>query len=321
MDLRQLRALVGVAENGSFSAAADALHTVQSNVSAHIARLEAELGVTLVDRHSGRLTEEGEIVAHRARRIQDELDSVGIDLAALSGRVSGTARIGMIGTTARWLLPQLLQMGAERHPQLRLEVMEGTSTALDAPLLSGRLDLAVGTLTGVQNEIDFEPLFEEDLVAVVSKDDELARHEEISLVELARRPMLLPLPGTAFRSEVDAAAEAAGVRMKVRAEIDGTRLLASLTFDGHGPAILPATAVAQYMRDSWRLVRIPELPRRTVGLARRSRTLLSVPARAVVEMLYVLTRPGATLPRGLHPTGGHGTPRTSTPPGKAGRAR
>ena len=59
MDLRQLAALVAVAETGTFSAAADVLHTVQSNVSTHIARLERELGVTLVDRAAGRLTEEG----------------------------------------------------------------------------------------------------------------------------------------------------------------------------------------------------------------------------------------------------------------------
>jgi len=58
-----------------FSAAADVLHTVQSNVSTHIARLERELGVTLVDRAAGRLTEEGEVVVARARRIAGELDA------------------------------------------------------------------------------------------------------------------------------------------------------------------------------------------------------------------------------------------------------
>ncbi|HET7721324.1 MAG TPA: LysR family transcriptional regulator, partial [Acidimicrobiales bacterium] len=73
MDLRQLAALVAVAETGTFSAAAEALHTVQSNVSTHVARLERELGVTLVDRAAGRLTEEGELVVARARRIQGEL--------------------------------------------------------------------------------------------------------------------------------------------------------------------------------------------------------------------------------------------------------
>src|SRR5437588_3917807 len=68
MDLRQLNALLAVADQGSFTAAADALATVQSNVSAHIARLEREVGSVLVDRSTGQLTEEGEAVAARARR-------------------------------------------------------------------------------------------------------------------------------------------------------------------------------------------------------------------------------------------------------------
>ena len=68
MDLRQLNALLAVAEHGSFSAAARALHTVQSNVSTHVARLERELGATLIDRSSGTLTEEGNAVVARARR-------------------------------------------------------------------------------------------------------------------------------------------------------------------------------------------------------------------------------------------------------------
>ena len=74
MDVRQLQALVAVAEHGTFSGAAKALHTVQSNISAHVARLERELGVKLVDRHSGRLTAEGTAVVARARRVQSELD-------------------------------------------------------------------------------------------------------------------------------------------------------------------------------------------------------------------------------------------------------
>ena len=76
MDLRQLSALAAVADHRSFSAAARALHTVQSNVSTHIARLERELGATLVDRSNGQLTEAGELVVARARRIQAELDAL-----------------------------------------------------------------------------------------------------------------------------------------------------------------------------------------------------------------------------------------------------
>ena len=86
MDLRQLAALLAVADHGSFSGAARALYTVQSNVSAHVARLERELGVTLIDRAQAELTEEGELVAARARRIQGELNAVTAELAAHRGK-------------------------------------------------------------------------------------------------------------------------------------------------------------------------------------------------------------------------------------------
>jgi LysR family hydrogen peroxide-inducible transcriptional activator len=117
MDLRQLTALVAVAETGSFSAAARALHTVQSNVSAHVARLEKELGVTLVHRTGGGLTDEGEAVVSRARHIQAELEALNADVAALRDEVSGTVRLGCIGTSARWLIPLVLEEVTRRHPK------------------------------------------------------------------------------------------------------------------------------------------------------------------------------------------------------------
>ena len=116
MDLRQLQALVAVAEQGTFSAAAESLATVQSNVSAHIARLEKELGATLVDRSAGRLTEEGQAVVDRARRIEAELEAITADVASMRSDVRGRVRAGIIGTTARWLVPLLLDEMGSRHP-------------------------------------------------------------------------------------------------------------------------------------------------------------------------------------------------------------
>ena len=78
MDVRQLSALVAIADHGTFSAAARALFTVQSNVSSHIARLERELGTTLVDRAHGGLTDDGQRVVERARRILREMDEIAV---------------------------------------------------------------------------------------------------------------------------------------------------------------------------------------------------------------------------------------------------
>ena len=100
----------------SFSAAARALFTVQSNVSSHIARLEKELGVTLVDRAHGGLTDDGIRVVERARRVLRELDDIAADMAQLDGDVAGDVRLGMLGTTARWLMPRLLAETATSTP-------------------------------------------------------------------------------------------------------------------------------------------------------------------------------------------------------------
>src|SRR3954451_315170 len=166
MDLRQLNALVAVADHGSFSAAARALHTVQSNVSTHVARLEQELATTLVDRSSGALTEEGSVVVARARRGQTELDALESDVASLNAEVIGDVRIGVIGTTARWLVPRLVVAMGRQHPEVRMVVVDATTTSLVPRLESGHLDLAVVSLPIDAPDIETDPLFEEDRVFV-----------------------------------------------------------------------------------------------------------------------------------------------------------
>jgi molybdate transport repressor ModE-like protein len=130
MDLRQLSALVAIADHGSFSSAARALYTVQSNISGHIARLEKELGVTLIDRQRGGLTEDGGQVVERARRILREMDDISADMASRGDSVSGDSRLGVIGTTARWLMPQFLPLVGRDHPLVHVTIFEGSTSNL-----------------------------------------------------------------------------------------------------------------------------------------------------------------------------------------------
>ncbi|HLX88825.1 MAG TPA: LysR family transcriptional regulator [Acidimicrobiales bacterium] len=300
MEVRHLQALVAIAEHGSFSAAADALGTVQSNISAHVARLEREVGAVLVDRSAGQLTPEGEVVVARAYRVVGELEALTADLNALREEVAGFVRAGMIGTTARWLVPPLLAELGARHPNLRLTVVEGTNTLLEPQLAAGRLDAAVLTLPLAGHDLAFEPLFEEDLVLVVPFDDDpMAGAGRVELADLARLELLLPAPGTSLRSEIDGAVTPAGVILRPRAEVDGVRLIATLTFEGYGPAILPATAVPRHLRDRFRLVAVEGLPVRHVGLVQRSRGMPSAPTRAVLEALRRLVAMPERLPEGL----------------------
>ena len=200
MEVRHLQALVAIADHRTFSAAADHLGTVQSNISAHVARLEQELGAPLVDRANGHLTEEGRVVVARARRVLCELEALVSDVAACKDEVAGTVRVGMIGTTARWLVPQVMEEARRQHPKLRLVVVEGITTGLEPQLANGQLDLAILNLPVPGKDLVAKLLFEEDLVLVVPQDHPLAlRETPVQLAELADLELLLPLPGTAMR--------------------------------------------------------------------------------------------------------------------------
>jgi len=297
MDLRQLTTLVAIADHGSFSAAARALYTVQSNVSSHIARLEKELGVVLVDRQRGGLTDDGVVVVEKARRVLHELDDITAEMASRGDEVRGDTRLGVLGTTARWLLPQLLTHLSRQHPGVHVTVHEGNTTNLIPRLVAQQLDAAIVHLPVDDPEVTVDPLFAEDLVLLVHSKHHLSTCEQVSLAELGTEPLMLPPRGTALRRVIDRAAGGVGVELQPQVEIDGVRLLSSLAFEGYGAAIVPATSVPRWLRGDFKRVAVPELPRRVVGWVQRRRPTPGTPTRALQTVLReVVATQGAKQP-------------------------
>lgn len=310
MDLRQIRALVAVADHQSFSAAARSLHTVQSNVSTHIARLERELRATLVDRATGKLTHEGEAVVRRARRIEEELDAITADISSMVGEIAGTVRVGVIGTTARWFVPHLLERADQDYPKLRLIFIDATTTSLVPQVVDGRLDAAIVNLPVDNPDIEAHPMFEEDRIVVAPRTHPIATLDAITLAELVEHPLLLPPRGTTFRDSAETEAKARGLDFRIHAEVDGVRLLASLAFQGFGAALLPASAAPAHLSDTtWKRVPVVDLSRRTVGLVTNRRSSPAAPARIVREMLRETVTQKAGLQPGIHPFDDDGSPR------------
>ena len=145
LDLRRLAAFHAVAAHGSFSAAALALNFTQSVVSHHVAQLEKELGVTLVERGRRpiRLTPAGERLHAHAGAILGATRAAEQDLRAVAGLESGTLRVGAFLTACTTFIPAALGLFAEGHPSIdvRLEQLE-PPVALPR-LITGELDLAV----------------------------------------------------------------------------------------------------------------------------------------------------------------------------------
>ena len=302
MDLRQLNHLIAVAEHQSFSAAARALHTVQSNVSTHVAKLEKELGAALIDRHTMEPTAEGRAVLERARRIRTELQAINDDIVSMRHEVAGEVRIGCIGTTGRWMASPLLGRLAERHPSLLPVLVEATTTSLTPRVLDGDLDMAIVNTPVVEAGLESEPLFDEERIIVAPADHPLADRGTINVADLAEHPVMLTPRGTTFRDAIDQELATVGVRLTAAAEVDGLRLLASLAYQGYAPALLPASAVSGYPDGDWSLVHVEGLARRSVGLVRNRRTTPSMPIRAAREVVLDVIREIAPHQPGIHVT-------------------
>ena len=302
MELKQLEALAAVAEHGRFSAAARALDTVQSNISTHIARLEDDLGAILIDRSAGQLTPEGQVVLTRARRINTELAALRDDVNSMTSRVTGQVRLGIIGTTGRWLLPPLLDELSRAFPDVMTTVIDSTTTALVPLLEHGDLDLTVINTPLQHDEIFTSPLFDEQLVVIAPEGHPLGINGDrpIHIRELEEHELLLSPPGSNLRVLIDDKARQEEVQLRTVAELDGIRLAATLAFQGYAPAIVPVTAIPAWIgRGNWSVLSLQEMPPRPVGLAVRRRGMLSAPASATRDVLRRVVRDFAPTIDGL----------------------
>lgn len=283
VELRHLETLIAIEEEGTFTAAADLLRTVQSNVSEQVRQLESELGVTLLARgRSGATpTESGTVVLTHARRIRRELELMREDVAALQGLQVGSASFGIVGTASRWLVPALVSDLSKRAPGIELRVNEGASERLLAEVLDQELAQAVITEPVRDERLTVEHLLDEGLVGLAPPGTELPA-EPVPFEALAGMPLVLPPDENPLRIEIEAAAREHDVRLSVRVEVEGIRLIADLVAAGGGVSVLPETAIPPEL-GAVRTFTISGLPERRLALISPKAAPLSLADRAVRE--------------------------------------
>jgi DNA-binding transcriptional LysR family regulator len=292
IDIRQLEALLAVAEEGSFTAAADRLHTVQSNVSEHVRQLEADLGVQLIvrDRRGAVPTEFGVRVLDRARAIRRELDALRTDLAMLQGLETGHATLGVVGTVSPWLVPPLVSEIARVAPGVSMRLTEGASERLASEVADRELSFALVTEPVSDTRLIVEHLRDEAIVGLMPADLDLGTDGSTSvpLAALAAHDLILPPAGNPLRDEVEIAAAAAHVHLRVPVEVEGIRLIGDLVAAGLGLSIVPEGAVAA--REGVRHVSITDMPPRRLALVRARGAQLTLADQAVHDVVAHLVR-------------------------------
>ena len=290
MEIRQLDAFAAVADEGSFTAAADRLHTVQSNVSEHIRQLEAELGVQLLVRgRRGTVpTEFGARVLERARAIRHEIDALRQDVSMLQGFETGRASFGVIGTVSRWLVPLLVAEIRRAAPGISLRLTEGASERLATEVCDRELACALVTEPVADPRLVVEHVRDEALVGLLPRDVDLGAPEPVPLAALAEHSLILPPVGNPLRDEVETEAHEERVTLRVPVEVEGIRLIADLVAAGAGCSIVPETAIPAH--PELRRVAIAHMPPRRLALVRLRGVQLTLADQAVHDLAARLVR-------------------------------
>jgi LysR family tcuABC transcriptional regulator len=247
MELRQLRYFVRVVELGSISRAALDLQLVQSALSQQISRLENELSTRLLQRTSkgAAPTEAGLAFFREAQLALRHVDQAA--RAAREARLSGTVSVGLAPTTASVLGVPLIRAMRERHPHVRLHMVESLSGHLSAMLNARQLDLAVLFDTHPARRWSVTPLLEEKLFLVGSRQGAPAgTGAKLRIAQLKGVPLILPSGPHGLRSTIDAAFARARLQPTVVAEIDSLAMLMDAVDAGLGFTLQPWAALARF---------------------------------------------------------------------------
>jgi DNA-binding transcriptional LysR family regulator len=292
MELRDLEYFLAVVEAGSVTVAARRVHAAQPTLSHALSRLEAELGERLLERKARsplRLTEQGELVALRAREALSALGALRDDLAALRVQVGGQLRIAAIQSLSATLLPGVLASMAREYPAIRPSVRTLAAESIARSVASGRAD--VGLLAGAPRSslrgLAVQVLFEEPLVALVRRNDVLARAKRVRLRKLEGRELVLVPDGTFLSDIIHEACASAGFVPNVRLTLASAEALRETVRAGLGLTILPRGYASPADRDLVALPLSHPTPRREVLLIQRGPGQLLTP-RAVAAFAAVL---------------------------------
>jgi DNA-binding transcriptional LysR family regulator len=286
MDLFQLETFLAVAEERSFSRAAARLHRTQPAVSQVIAKLEAELGETLLDRSSGSPTDAGEILrdyAHKMLNLRKDAAAALVDLRSLH---TGRLNLAANEYTCLSLLP-VLDAFRREHPRVKVAVQRALASRIADEVLSHSVEMGVVSFRPDDPQVHSIVVYRDQLVCVVSPGHPLAKTRTASIARLGREPFVAHNVPSPLRQKVIAAFQRHKTPLQMEVELPSLEAIKRFVQRGNGVALVPGLTV-EYELASGALVAVavPELQvERKLRLVYRRQATLSHAAREFLRIV------------------------------------
>ncbi|WP_334153430.1 LysR family transcriptional regulator [Tepidimonas sp.] len=245
LTLHQLRIFLAVAQHGSFARAAEALHLAPPTLSLQVKQLAQTVGQPLFEQIGKRiyLTAAGHALADACRDIEDRLQRLGEDMAALQGVERGRLRLAIL-TTAKYVVPKLLGGFCAAHPGIEVAMVVGNRETLVQRLAQNQDDLYVLGQPPEHLDVVCEAFADNPLVPIAPPGHPLTGVRAIPPQRLAQEPFILREPGSGTRLTTERFFAAHGARLRTRLEVGSNEAVKQTVAGGLGVAVLSAHTVA-----------------------------------------------------------------------------
>lgn len=289
VDLSQLEIFLRIAEEKSFSRAAEKMLRTQPAISIAIKRLEEDLGEPLFDRSSkaGTLTEAGKILHSYAQRMINLRDEARAAVSELRGMHRGRLSIGANESTSLYLLPPLLVEYRRRHPEIKIEVYRNFSERIPSEVLERNLDFGFLSYDPQHPSLQSMEVYRDELVFVVHPKHHLARRASVTVKELGSEQFVAHNVKTPSRARIFELFAQHCTPLNISIELATLETIKDFVRRNAGVAIIPRLVVRDDVRDGT-LVEVPVRGMKIEKMLRivfRREQSLSHAARAFLDMI------------------------------------
>ena len=283
-----IQAFVSVAELGSFNRAADKLSITQTALTRRIQRLEAFVGMKLLDRttRSTALTQMGREFLPLAARLVEDL-TYGLDrLRNVSRHALGDVKVATLQSVAFHHLPRALRIYARRHPRNRVEIIERSGAMVTALVQAGEADFGIHIQQSEIAELAEEPITSDPFVLVCSHEHPLANAGQLPWRGLLGVDFITLGGASGNKRIIEAQLAASGIETRGRFVVESTPTAVALASAGVAAAILPATMKAAAFASGLVEVALVEpTVHRTISIVRRKGETLTPAAESLLDIV------------------------------------
>ena len=286
ISFRQLQAFVLIAEQRSFSRAAEQIHLSQPALSYSLRKLEEALGLSLFARNtrSVELTEAGTRFLEQARRLLRDMHHAVNDAHEQLHLQSGSLRIGVLPSVAIEPLPRVLVDYRQRYPGIEISLRDGRAGEIRQWVSNAEVGFAITSAADEPGVLDFQPLYDDSLVLLVRGLASL-RGQKL-LAALRDLAYVATTRDTSLRTMADETLSRMSLLREPAFEVAYMSSAAALARAGLGYALLPASVADTFNADGSLAVHpLPKAPARGIGVLQRKPSYLSPPAQAFISLL------------------------------------